>query len=114
MNGACFVRRTNDCRLTAFHRKWFFAMTTPPPLDPRSALFLDIDGTLLEIAPRPELVWVPEELPALLTRLAEQRGGALALISGRRIADFDRYLLPWRGAAAGVHGGERRDAVGRM
>src|SRR3954471_24103151 len=89
-------------------------MTLPPPVDPRSALFVDLDGTLLEIAPRPELVRVPEGLPALLTRLAEQRGGALALISGGPIANFDRPLLPWRGAAAGVHGGERRDAVGRM
>ena len=89
-------------------------MTLPPPLDPHSALFLDIDGTLLEIAPRPELVRVPEGLAALLTRLTDQRNGALAVISGRRIDDFDRYLRPWRGAAAGVHGGERRDAAGRM
>src|SRR3954471_18310205 len=89
-------------------------MTFPPPLDPRDALFVDLDGTLLEIAPRPELVRAPDGLAALLTRLAEQRGGALAVISGRRIDDFDRYLLPWRGAAAGVHGGERRDNAGRM
>src|SRR3954471_8631031 len=89
-------------------------MTLPPPVDPRSALFVDLDGTLLEIAPRPELVRVPDGLAALLTRLAEQRGGALAVISGRRIDDFDRYLQPWRGAAAGVHGAERRDAAGRI
>ena len=87
---------------------------TPPPLDPHSALFLDLDGTLLEIAPRPELVRVPDGLAGLLTRLARQRGGALAVISGRRIVDFDRYLRPWRGAASGVHGAERRDAAGRM
>src|SRR3954449_13529455 len=85
-----------------------------PPLDPRNALFIDLDGTLLEIAPRPELVRVPDRLAALLTRLAEQCGGALAVISGRRIDDFDRYLVPWRGAAAGGHGGERRDNAGRM
>src|SRR3954462_1742977 len=89
-------------------------MTLPPPLDPRNALFVDLDGTLLEIAPRPELVRVPDGLAALLSRLAEQRGNALAVISGRRIDDFNRYLLPWRGAAAGVHGGERRDYAGRM
>lgn len=87
---------------------------TPPPLDPDAALFLDVDGTLLEIAPRPELVKVPEGLAELLIRSAEQRGGALAVISGRRIDDFDRYLRPWRGAAAGIHGAERRDAAGRM
>jgi trehalose 6-phosphate phosphatase len=89
-------------------------MTLPPPLDPHCALFIDLDGTLLEIASRPELVRVPEGLPELLTRLAEQRDGALAVISGRRMDDFDRYLRPWRGAAAGVHGAERRDAAGRI
>lgn len=87
---------------------------TPPPLDPHSALFLDLDGTLLEIAPRPEMVRIPDGLAGLLTRLAEQRDGALAVISGRRIDDFDRYLRPWRGAASGMHGAERRDAAGRM
>jgi trehalose 6-phosphate phosphatase len=44
----------------------------------------------------------------LLERLARQRGGALAVVSGRRIADLDQLLHPWRGAAAGLHGGERR------
>src|SRR5918997_3674843 len=87
-------------------------MTLPPPLDPHHALFLDLDGTLLEIAPRPELVRVPEGLAELLTRLAEHRGGALAVISGRRIDDIDRYLRPWRGAASGMHGAERRHAAG--
>jgi trehalose 6-phosphate phosphatase len=89
-------------------------MPLPPPLDPHHALFLDFDGTLVEIAPRPELVRAPEGLAELLTRLAEQRGGALAVISGRRIDDFDRYLRPWRGAASGMHGAERRDATGSI
>jgi trehalose 6-phosphate phosphatase len=89
-------------------------MTLPPPLDPHSALFLDLDGTLLEIASRPEMVIVPEGLAGLLTRLAEQRGGALALVSGRRIAELDRLLQPWRGAAAGIHGAERRGADGSV
>ena len=78
------------------------------------ALFLDVDGTLLDIALRPELVSVPVGLPALLDRLAEQRGGALALVSGRRLADIDRLLRPWRGAAAGLHGAERRRADGSL
>jgi trehalose 6-phosphate phosphatase len=90
------------------------AMTLPPPLDPHHALFVDLDGTLLEIAPRPELVRAPDGLAELLTRLTEQRDGALAVISGRRIDDFDRYLRPWRGAASGVHGAERRDAGSRI
>src|SRR5215469_13152272 len=86
----------------------------PPPLDLRSALFLDVDGTLLEIALRPELVHVPRELPALIARLSEQRQGALALISGRPLAELDRLFQPWRGAAAGVHGVERRRADGTL
>jgi len=86
----------------------------PPPLDLQSALFLDVDGTLLKIASRPELVHVPRELPALIARLSEQRQGALALISGRPLAELDRLFRPWRGAAAGVHGVERRRADGTL
>ena len=82
----------------------------PPPLDRQSALVLDVDGTLLEIALRPELVRVPAELPKLLDGLAQQRGGALALVSGRRIDEVDWLLRPWRGPAAGLHGAERRRA----
>jgi trehalose 6-phosphate phosphatase len=83
-----------------------------PPLDPRSALFLDVDGTLLEIAPRPELVQVPDGLPTLIIRLSAEREGALALISGRPLAQLDQLFQPWRGAAAGLHGLERRRADG--
>jgi trehalose 6-phosphate phosphatase len=83
-----------------------------PPLDPLSALFLDVDGTLLEIAPRPELVQVPEGLPTLMIRLSAEREGALALISGRPLAQLDQLFQPWQGAAAGLHGLERRRADG--
>ncbi|HTV88545.1 MAG TPA: trehalose-phosphatase [Stellaceae bacterium] len=89
-------------------------MTRPPPLDETCALFLDVDGTLLDIAPRPELVRVPSELPSLLARLTDQRGGALALISGRSVNDVDVLFRPWRGAIAGLHGAERRHADGRL
>src|SRR4051812_33700946 len=89
-------------------------MTRPPPLDPASALFLDVDGTLLDIAPRPELVHVPPGLPGLLGRLARQRDGALALISGRPLAELDRLFQPWRGPAAGLRGAERRRADGSL
>jgi trehalose 6-phosphate phosphatase len=85
-------------------------MTAPPPLDPHAALFIDVDGTLVEIAPRPELVQVPSELPSLLDRLARQRNGAVALVSGRRIADLDMLFPSWRGPVAGAHGAERRRA----
>jgi trehalose 6-phosphate phosphatase len=84
----------------------------PPPLDPLSALFLDVDGTLLEIAPRPELVRVPDGLSALIIRLSAGREGALALISGRSLAQLDQLFQPWQGAAAGLHGLERRRADG--
>ena len=89
-----------------------FAESWPPPLDPRSALFLDVDGTLLEIAPRPELVQVPVGLPSLMIRLSARREGALALISGRPLAQLDRLFQPWQGAAAGLHGLERRRVDG--
>jgi trehalose 6-phosphate phosphatase len=89
-------------------------MTAAPPLDPDSALFLDVDGSLLEIAPRPELVRVPSGLPDLVERLARQRDGAMALISGRPLADLDRLFQPWHGAAAGLHGAERRRGDGSL
>ncbi|HEX3411105.1 MAG TPA: trehalose-phosphatase [Stellaceae bacterium] len=88
------------------------AESLAPPLDPLSALFLDVDGTLLEIAPRPELVQVPKGLPPLIVRLSAEREGALALISGRPLAQLDRLFQPWQGAAAGLHGLERRRADG--
>ncbi|HEV2303748.1 MAG TPA: trehalose-phosphatase [Stellaceae bacterium] len=81
-----------------------------PECDPQAALFLDLDGTLIEIAARPDRVRVPAGLPALLDDLSREREGALAVVSGRALADIDRLLAPWRGAAAGLHGGERRRA----
>jgi trehalose 6-phosphate phosphatase len=69
---------------------------------------------LLEIAPRPDLVLVPDRLPALLAELAAMRGGALALVSGRPLGELDRLFPQWRGAAAGLHGSERRRADGGL
>jgi trehalose 6-phosphate phosphatase len=86
----------------------------PPRLDLQSAVFLDVDGTLLEIAARPELVRVPPGLPELLIRLAAERQGALALVSGRPLAQLDQLFWPWHGAAAGLHGIERRRADGLL
>lgn len=74
----------------------------------RCAIFLDIDGTLLEMAPTPESVRVPSGLAALLQGLSDGLGGALAIITGRQIADADRLLAPLTFAAAGVHGAEMR------
>lgn len=78
----------------------------------RSALFLDFDGTLAELAPQPEAVHVPDELIALLAQLSTALGGALALVSGRRLADLDAFLAPLQLPAAAEHGAECRLASG--
>lgn len=72
------------------------------------ALFIDIDGTLLDMAPTPDAVRVPPGLVATLTHLSEAFGGAVALITGRRVADADRFFDPLRLAVSGVHGAEAR------
>lgn len=76
------------------------------------ALFLDVDGTLLEIAETPQSVRVPEKLRALLGRASTHLDGAVALISGRSLADIDWLFGPLRACATGIHGCERRDARG--
>lgn len=81
-----------------------------PAYSPDWALFLDIDGTLLEHAERPDAVRVDAALGKLLVELHEATGGAFALISGRPIAELDVLFAPLRLPAAGQHGVERRDA----
>jgi trehalose 6-phosphate phosphatase len=71
------------------------------------ALFLDIDGTLLDLAPTPESVQVPPGLPRQLRSLADRLDGALALVSGRPLRDID-WLVPEGLDAAGTHGAEWR------
>jgi trehalose 6-phosphate phosphatase len=80
----------------------------PPDLDRMSALFLDVDGTLLEIAAAPEEVVVPAGLPELLTQLQRHLQGALAIVSGRPISQIDQLLNPFVGSAAGEHGAALR------
>lgn len=80
----------------------------PPDLDRMSALFLDIDGTLLEIAAAPEKVVVPSGLSDLLAQLHRQLRGALAIVSGRPISQIDQLLKPFVGSAAGEHGAALR------
>ncbi len=86
----------------------------PPIARPDWALFLDVDGTLVEIAAAPDAVRVPPELVALLGRLERGLGGALALVSGRTIETLDALFSPLRLAAAGNHGLERRPSGGRL
>lgn len=66
----------------------------PPRLTLRHALFLDLDGTLVEIAERPSAIVVPRDLPALLMRLQIFLGGAVAIVSGRPLGDLLSYLAP--------------------
>jgi trehalose 6-phosphate phosphatase len=77
------------------------------------ALVLDFDGTLVDIVERPDAVVVDPALPAILTRLRERLGGALALISGRPVAFLDGHFRPHEFDMAGLHGLEHRIA-GRL
>ena len=74
----------------------------------RLCLFFDVDGTLLDIAERPELVQVPDRLKADLGILNDGTSGALALVSGREVKTLDRLFTPLRLRASGVHGAELR------
>jgi trehalose 6-phosphate phosphatase len=78
------------------------------------ALFLDVDGTLLELAASPDDVRVPAALRNTLELASQREGGALALVSGRSLAALDRLFAPSRFPACGQHGFERRDAHGRV
>jgi trehalose 6-phosphate phosphatase len=91
----------------------FVAARVPPVPPPgRLALLLDLDGTLLDIAPSPTEVRVPPTLPDVLRRLRARLGGALAVVSGRTIESV-AALLPGLGLAiAGEHGGAIRLADG--
>jgi trehalose-6-phosphatase len=82
------------------------------------ACFLDFDGTLVDIVERYDEVVVPDEMPSLLGRLSEAQRGAVAILSGRSIADLDRFLSPLVLPGCGQHGlelrviGERATAAG--
>jgi len=86
----------------------------PPALGADCALFLDIDGTLLELAPSPESVRVDPGIAALLPALARRLHGAVALITGRTMADVDRLFRGLALPIAGQHGLERRSADGSL
>lgn len=81
-------------------------------LSVEDALFLDFDGTLVELAPTPEAIVVPERLGPLLEAWRDRLGGALALVSGRSLDSLRRHI-PLALAMAGSHGAEWRDSDGR-
>jgi trehalose 6-phosphate phosphatase len=76
------------------------------------AILLDIDGTIVDIAPTPRQVWVSPELRQTLARLQELTGGALALVSGRKLSEIDLLFAPLQLAAIGGHGAEIRPVPG--
>lgn len=80
----------------------------PAPLLDGAALFLDFDGTLVEMAEAPDLIQVPPRLGSLLRRLVERLDGRVAIISGRSIADLERHLPHSDIAFSGSHGLELR------
>lgn len=82
-------------------------MPTLPDCD-HTCLFLDIDGTLLDIAFRPDDVVVPDALIRTLKQIDHVFGGAIALVSGRPVADVDALFAPLVLRCAGVHGAEQR------
>lgn len=77
----------------------------------RLAILLDVDGTILDLAPTPQAVRVPPRLREVLQRLRAQTGGAIALVSGRPVAALDRLFAPLRLPAIGGHGAELRPAL---
>jgi len=78
----------------------------------RCALFLDVDGTLLDFAARPDEVKVDPATRDVLQRLQTLLGGALALVSGRSLKQLDELFHPLQLPSAGIHGFERRCATG--
>jgi trehalose 6-phosphate phosphatase len=92
-------------------------LPSPPGLSALSetrpvSLFLDFDGTLVELAEIPSAISVPDRLGARLEALSTRLGGRLALISGRAVPDLERYLGSLRVARAGSHGLARMLADG--
>ncbi len=84
----------------------------PPALDAACALFLDVDGTLVGFAAQPEDVRLPPQVRDWIARIGERLHGALALVSGRPLAQLDHLFAPLRLPAAGLHGAQLRRSAG--
>lgn len=79
---------------------------------PSRAVLLDVDGTILDLAPTPLEVVVPPDLTVALERLSKRVGGALAFVSGRPLAELDLFFAPLKLPAIAGHGAEVRLADG--
>src|SRR5271170_4497155 len=88
-------------------------ISTPAP-SLNWCVFLDVDGTLLELRDTPSETFADQELKTLLAYVTERLGGAVALVSGRSIAYLDALFAPLKLPAAGLHGVERRKASGAL
>jgi trehalose 6-phosphate phosphatase len=86
----------------------------PPDLLSSASLFLDFDGTLVQLAPRPQDVSVATWVVPTLRSLTQRLEGALAIVSGRPLSAIDAFLHPLVLAGAGCHGVERRNISGRI
>src|SRR5476649_2375055 len=84
----------------------------PPALD--WCLFLDVDGTLIEVTDTPSQSRADPQIKSLLQEVAERLGGAVALVSGRKIETLDQLFAPLKLPAAGLHGVERRKSGGEI
>lgn len=89
-------------------------MHIPPLLTSQHALFLDFDGTLADLAGEPHAIHVLPEVPRGLHALYGALDGALAIVTGRTLADIDRYLGPLRLPLACEHGAQYRLSDGRL
>jgi len=88
----------------------------PPPLRTdlqKTAVLLDVDGTILDIAPTPREVFASHDLRETLHRLWRRTGGALAFVSGRPVSELDRIFSPLQLPAIGGHGAELRLVAGQ-
>src|ERR1700694_620718 len=76
------------------------------------AVLLDVDGTILDLAPTPREVFVSHALRDTLARLRDRTGGAVAFVSGRPISELDLIFTPLQLPAIGGHGAEFRAVAG--
>lgn len=88
--------------------------SSPPPASLEWAFFLDVDGTLIGIADTPDAIEVNQSLLVLISALHRHTIGAVALVSGRMIADLQNRIGLRQLPMAGLHGLERRDSAGRL